>query len=468
MTRLWAISKTTFIQTIRQPIYGILILVTFLVLVISLSFTGWTMGSDYHVSNQKMLENMGLSTLLVGGLLVAAFSASSVLSREIEDRTALTVISKPVQRATFVLGKFVGVSGAVAVAFYLCSLGFLMTVRHRVVVAEFDPYDWPVIVLGLTALGAAIGIALWGNYFFGWPIISASVWGCVVLMSLGMAVLSFVGKEWQIVPLGYDTPKDQAIHSQLLVGIAVIFMAVTIFVAVAVAASTRLGQVMTLGVCCSVFLVGSMHPYLFGYWAEKIAAAKVLGWIVPKLTYFFPLDALNKDDVSIPGRYVATAAAYCALYVSGVLGLGIALFERRELEATGATASIPAAVALLAWTGRALAITAGIAALVLVSLPAFHNLTGAMWIGGLAVAAALSWMLFSSFGSGASWAYWCVSVIAFLGFAGQIAAVIYASALQIDQIGAEHVIIVAGAILAGLVLLILLLPKTRRHFKSSA
>ena len=467
MIRFYAIFKNTFVQTIRQPIYGVLILVTFAVLLLSVTLAGWTMGTDYRASDQRMLETLGLSTLLVAGLLVGAFSASSVLSREIEDQTALTVISKPVLRATFVLGKFAGVLAAVSLGFYLCSLVFLMTVRHRVVSASFDPYDVPVIVLGTSAFVLGILSAMVGNYFFGWSIISAAVWSSTVLLTLAMGILSFVGKEWAIVPLGHDTLKDLAIHGQLLVGMALIFMAVMIFVAVAVAASTRLGQVMTLGLCCAVFFVGSMHQSLFGRWGDEIVAVRVMGWIAPDLTSFFPLDALNKD-VTIPARYVATAGGYCALYMGGILALGIALFERRQLEPISTSGSIPGAVALLGWTGRMLGIAGAIVGLVLLSLPGFHGLTGLGLIAGILLAAALSWKLFSAFAGAAPWAYWTLLVVAVLALGALIAAVFFPAAIGFARAGPLRVIAVTGASVAMVVILILGFPKTRRHFQSSA
>ena len=476
MVKLWSICKNTFVQTIRQPIYGILIVVTFAVLVITLPLTDWAMSTNYRESNQMMLESLGLSTLLVSGLLVAAFSASSVLSREIEDRTAMTVISKPVARATFVLGKFAGVQVAVALAFYLCSLVFLMTVRHRVMPSARDPMDYPVVVLGLAAFGLVILTALMGNYFFGWQFISSGVWSAVVLLSLAMGLVSFIGKKWQIVPFGHDTPERLIIHGQLLVGIVLIFMAVTIFVAVAVAVSTRLGQVMTLLICCAVFFLGSMHPYLFGDWAffglfgKEPLVARVIGWIVPKLTYFFPLDALTKKDIYIPASYVGWAAGYCGLYVAGLLAVGMALFERRQLEAQGSSATMPASVALLAWTGRAVAIAGGLIALALLSVPGVRNAKGFATVGAILAGAALIWMLWSAFGKGGRggrWAYWLAAVIAAVALAMQLAAIGLPNVLGVSQLDSARVSMVAGAMVAALVILILILPKTRRHFRSS-
>jgi len=464
MIKLWSIAKNTFTQTIRQPVYGILILVTFAVLVLSLPLAGWTMSTNYHTTDQRMLETLGLSTLLISGLLIAAFSASSALSREIEDMTALTVISKPVPRSTFVLGKFAGVLAAVAVAFYLCCLVFLMTVRHRVMPATSDPYDMPVITIGSLALGLTVLTALLGNYFFGWPFVSAGIWSGLGLLSVAMAILSFVGKEWQIVPFGYDTPEQVAISGQLLIGVALMFMSVTIFVAVAIAASTRFGQVMTLAICFALLVGGTIHAWLFGRWQDNVLTAKLLGWTVANLTYFFQIDAMSKN-VSIPLSYVALAAVYCALYTAGVLCIGIAMFERRELQAQGSSATMPGAVALVAWTGRAAAIAVGIAALVMVSLPRYHSLAGLGIVAAMVAAAGLGWLIWSRFGAGDKWAYWLAWLIAVLGVLIPALVLTWPERLGLDEAGGGRVISLATAAAGGVVILILLLPKTRHHFK---
>ncbi|HNX26606.1 MAG TPA: hypothetical protein PKK48_04290, partial [Phycisphaerae bacterium] len=95
MIKFYAIAKNTFLQTIRQPIFGVMIFLTFAILVMSLPLSGMTMGTDYEKSDERMMENVGLSTLLIMGFITAALSASSAIGREIEDRTALTVASKP-------------------------------------------------------------------------------------------------------------------------------------------------------------------------------------------------------------------------------------------------------------------------------------------------------------------------------------------------------------------------------------
>ncbi len=462
MIRLWAIGRTTFLQTIRQPIYGVMILVTFALLAMTLPLSGWTVSSDSGKSDQKMMETIGLSTLMVSGLLISAFSAASALGREIEDKTALTVAAKPVTRSTFVLGKFFGVLVAVLLAYYLCSLAFLMTVRHGVMPTVRDPFDWPVIVLGLSALKLTIVVAVMGNLMFDWTFTSASIWALTGLGSIAMGIVAFVGKGWVIVEFGHG------ISPQLLTAMMLMLMAVVVFSAIAVAASTRFGQVVTLLICFGVFFIGSAYRSMFGPETQDILIARVLGALVPNLTAFYMLDAMMLDK-AVPASYFMTALGYCVLYSGAVLALGVAMFQTRPLETQGGSGSMPALVGVLAWLGRAGAAACGIAAAVLGSLSSYHTLDGFALVGSLALVAILGWVLWGYFGRGAKWTYWLV-------LAGDIAALgaLISSLMglwDLASVGVSGDPQVRAAVASGFlvcVFCVLILPRTRRHFSSES
>jgi ABC-type transport system involved in multi-copper enzyme maturation permease subunit len=478
MGKFLSISQNTFVQTIRQPIFGILILVTFAVLALELCQAGWTMTSDYVLANQKLLQDLGLSTLLMfSGVLLAAFSASSVLAREIDDRTALTVVSKPVSRGLFVLGKFAGVSAAVTAGFYLCSIVFLMTVRHRVPSTAASPIDWPVIVLGLGALGLAVLIGLAGNYLFGWHFTSAAVWSALATMTLAMGVLLFVGKGWHIVPLGFDAVPDphdpdtyQLITPQLLTSILLIYLAALIFCAVAVTTSTRMGQMITLLVCLGVFALGSMHPAL-AQLAKSHPAIHALTWASPNLTYFYGLDS----DNPVPPHVVGSFALYGLIYMAAVLSLGIALFQTRQLESQQTSSNMPGVVGLLARVGMVMAAAAAIWGIdILCSLvrpdssdllkhnmaPGYQALAGMI----LLMFAAWSWWLWGSFVRGQRWAYWMVLVFFALGLVFTLPVLVSSQVRQWIVLTSDTQIMVLAGIDA-FVVLVMVLPKTRRHFE---
>jgi len=461
MIRFWSICRNTFVQTIRQPIYGILILITFGILVLDVPLTGWTMSptGEHRESDQLMLENLGLSTLLISGMLIAAFSASSVLSREIEDRTALTVIVKPVSRATFVLGKFVGVALAVTAGFYLCALAYLITVRHGVVSTASDPIDVPVIVLGLSALGLAILAAALGNLFFGWNFTSAGVMAGLVLLTVAGVLIGFIGKEWKLIAFG------EGIRPDLLAGLCLILMAVTIFSAVAVAASTRLGQLMTLLICAAVLLVGYLHPFLFQELAGRMRFLRWVGWLMPNLRFFDTQDALATQK-AIPASYVGLAGLYCAAYTLAALAVGVAVFQRRELEVQSTSVSMPGAVSVLAWIGR-LGALLGIL-LGLVGLIQWRSLTAAKAgrCGLFILAGAAGWLVWEHFSRAKRWAYWVVALAASGALALAVASLLLPAAAEALRLGSKPAGQVGAAALAAFVLLILLLPRTRHHFKS--
>ena len=102
-SKFYAIAANTFLETIRQPIYGILMWVTaFWIACFGPTLSAFTLESG---GDTKMLIDNCLATLLLYGLLASVFSATNVITREIDTYTVLTVVSKPVSRPVFFLGK---------------------------------------------------------------------------------------------------------------------------------------------------------------------------------------------------------------------------------------------------------------------------------------------------------------------------------------------------------------------------
>ena len=82
MNKLFTLTKNTFIQTLRQPIYAIIIVAALFLFFISPSLTMYTMSDD-----NKLLREIGLSTLFLTSLFIAIFSASGAVGEEIENKT---------------------------------------------------------------------------------------------------------------------------------------------------------------------------------------------------------------------------------------------------------------------------------------------------------------------------------------------------------------------------------------------
>jgi hypothetical protein len=321
------IARNCFLESIRQPVYAVLLLAGVLALVLNANLAAYTFEDD-----DKLLVDLGLSTLFVTGLLLAAFTAASVLSREIDNKTVLTVVSKPVGRPAVVVGKYLGVAAALTLAFWTLAAAFLLTVRHRVRPgAEIaDAFDLPVLTFGLLFGGLAIGGAALLNYLYRRPFPSVLAGSLAIGLTAALGMAWCIDREWRLQHPLTDW------NSQLMITLVLVLEAILVLAAVAIAASTRLGQVLTLMVCTAAFLAGLVSEYFLGTRVAGAdggllaAALRPLYVAVPNLQAFWMADALTQG-ATISVRYLVTASLYAAAMIGALVSLAVLLFQRRDV-----------------------------------------------------------------------------------------------------------------------------------------
>lgn len=370
-----AIIRNTFFEAIRQPVMLVILCVATLALILSNPLAGFTMEDD-----QRMLIDIGLATVFLCGAILAAFVATSVLTREIENKTALTVISKPVGRPIFILGKFLGVATALFIATIYMSLVFLLVELHGTLQTARDPIHLPVITFGVGAAVIGVGVALWCNYFYG------KVFGSTAIVVT--TPLLFIAYIFSMMFRHDFSPQPMAasFQPQFWYAIASMTMAVMVLTAIALAASTRLSQVMTLATTLGAFIIGMLSDWFIGRRIQAIESVwkgrarmeglteevervrtivmvtgereeltdtvevatvgltrfaegfeliwygllNVLYAVIPNFQTMILLDALTQYHV-IPFSYVVTSLIYglCCMLIA--LGLAVVLFQRREV-----------------------------------------------------------------------------------------------------------------------------------------
>lgn len=328
--KFFAIAANTFLETIRQPIYGILMWTAAVwIAVFGPTLSAFTLEAG---GDTKMLVDNCLATLLLYGLLASVFSATSVITREIESYTVLTIVSKPVSRPTFFLAKYVGVAGAMLLAYYFLSLVVVMAVRHGVMERASDKFDQPVLTLGITAVAVSLMAAVFCNYIYGhnfWTTLTAWV---VPLGTLAVAMTLFFDKQWNPQsPLTFFGYKESIAPAGLYAAILLIFMAVMILTAFAIALSTRFSQVTTLILCSGIFLLGLLSDYYFGSpQGQDSLLGRILYHVLPNFQFFWLGDALTQQ-LGVRAAHVARVTGYALLYTLAILSLGVALFQTREV-----------------------------------------------------------------------------------------------------------------------------------------
>lgn len=100
---LWRIAKITVAEARRRRVLQVAIVLVVLVFM-SMNFFSYLSPEE----QSRMLISGGLSAITVFGILLAIFVAAFLIPGEIDKRTIYAVLSKPVRRFEFVLGKYVG------------------------------------------------------------------------------------------------------------------------------------------------------------------------------------------------------------------------------------------------------------------------------------------------------------------------------------------------------------------------
>jgi ABC-type transport system involved in multi-copper enzyme maturation permease subunit len=320
MRQFLTIAANAFMELVRQPIFLLLMTASVLFELFLAVPYYFAFGDE-----PKLVENSVLAVMFLSGLFGAVLSASSSLAREIRSGTALAVLSKPVGRIKFLLGKFAGLAAALTVLTYLNTLGILVASRMA-----FDAYgktDLPA--LGIFTAGVALAYLLGGftNFFLRRNFVSDAVFALLLFCTLAAFII-----------FGFTTQMESMgtfghVNWNLLPAALLLLFALWILAAIALACSTRFDTIPTLAICSAIFLLGLMSDYFFGRPASQgVWWASTLYSVIPNWQLFWLADAIEEGKNTFQWAYVGKALAYAVFYAGAALAAGAALFEERELS----------------------------------------------------------------------------------------------------------------------------------------
>ena len=231
-----AITLAAFREGVRQWLFWLLTLLAGLLMVISIFVPYFTFGEDY-----LMVKQLGYDTIMLAAVLFGALAASLSISEEIEGRTAITVMSKPVSRRQFMLGKYLGIMLACLFMFGMLGAFFegVLLVKHWW--EKLEPLTQQTAVESLTTQ-ERIGVVPTP----GWVIQTLQQWA---LPSQITDVLRGIG-QWL------------AHSADTLPGLVLCFSQVMVLVALAVALATRLPMVVNLSMVLVVYFLAHLTPVL--------------------------------------------------------------------------------------------------------------------------------------------------------------------------------------------------------------
>jgi Cu-processing system permease protein len=223
----------------------------------------------------KIIKDLGLATIELAGLLMTVFIGVGLVAREIERRSIFSLLSKPLPRRDFIIGKYAGL-----------------------------------------VLTIAVNVALMAAALY--------------------LVLAFL--DWRALPAerrAWDAP---ALDPRLLVSVLMIAFELALLTAVALffstfSSSALLSIVFTVGLyVAGTFAEDLRHfPDIVDVSPAVGTAVATIGWVVPSFSAF-DVKAQVVHGVSVPAKFVLFTLGYAVLYIGALVVASVTVFARREFK----------------------------------------------------------------------------------------------------------------------------------------
>jgi ABC-type transport system involved in multi-copper enzyme maturation permease subunit len=131
MKKIWSIAYYTFIESVRNKIFYLLIL--FGVVVIGVSLLLSALGGEQQ---QRVLLDMGLGAIEFFALVTVIFAAVTLVLEEMESKTIYLVLTRPVSRITYLTGRYLGLLCAV-----YCGIALMAVIHSAVLLLKGWPFS---------------------------------------------------------------------------------------------------------------------------------------------------------------------------------------------------------------------------------------------------------------------------------------------------------------------------------------
>ncbi|MGR3318535.1 MAG: ABC transporter permease [Candidatus Anammoxibacter sp.] len=272
MRNCLAIANITFKEIIRQPLFYVIIFSSIVLMLLSSCFTLFAFGEE-----GRLIKDMGSTTITISGLIIAIFYTANAFTDELKKTTVVTILCKAVNKAGFIIGKFLG-----------------------------------------TAL-----VVILSN---------------IILLVVFALITSFYGiwSGTDELPHSFFKGVYLAMDNSLLLGVYFAFLQVLILGAICLLLSVLLPAVSNISICFAIYIFGHLSDYLNTYiqkseglvmWLPKIALS-----IIPNLQFFdvelFRDNAFQSHDIF---SYLLVTSFYTICYCAIMIVFTIFSFQRKDI-----------------------------------------------------------------------------------------------------------------------------------------
>lgn len=262
------IAVNVFKESVRDKVLYNLVFFAVLLIAVSYLLGQLTAGQDI-----KIIKDLGLAAISMFGLFIAVFIGIGLVSKEVERRSIYSLLSKPIRRQEFIIGKY---------------LGLVLTLLVNVAI--------------MTAAYYAV-----------------------------LACMAWVAGGW-FLP-AWDAP---AVDPALLKAILMILLQLMIVTALALLFSTFTSPILATALTLGLYVIGHFNADL-GHFETVVSSrpvillARGLYYVLPNLASF-DIKTSVVHALPVPTVYLLLNGVYALVYISALLVVATLIFMRRDFK----------------------------------------------------------------------------------------------------------------------------------------
>ena len=268
MSVIRSVALNVFRESVRDKVLYNLVFFAVLLIAASYLLSQLTAGQDV-----KIIKDLGLAASSLFGLFIAVFIGIGLVWKEVERRSIYSLLSKPLRRRDFVLGKY---------------LGLVFT-----------------LLVNLAIMAAALYLVL---AYYDWTSPES------------------LSRAWEA----------PALDPRMLSAVYLIFLQLMLVTAIALFFSTFSSPLLSAALTFGLFIIGHFNADLKHFEsvvASPVAAwvARALYYLLPNLA---PFDIKSQvvHGQAVAAGYLLLTSAYGFVYIAALLVAAAAIFSRRDFK----------------------------------------------------------------------------------------------------------------------------------------
>ena len=121
------LALNTLRETIRDKVLYVILLFALLMIMSSLLLANVSLGQQ-----DRLVLDLGLSSISIFGLIITIFVGTNLLNKEIDKKTIYLLLTKPIRRSDFILGKYLGLCLTLGIITLAMSATFYLVLAYTI------------------------------------------------------------------------------------------------------------------------------------------------------------------------------------------------------------------------------------------------------------------------------------------------------------------------------------------------